>query len=225
MGVIENGTEQDRPGIYSVLKEIRTPSDNAVNGSTYNPLEYAIAVSYYNVSFPEGYEITLDMPDVISLENMFMQAKGLKKVTIKGNKSGNALNMNYLCASCTSNKPHPIEVIDFTDFNLKISTCDYAFYGASNLREIKGLIDLSQCTSAMNVFYNCTALEDFRLVPLCVAYGLEITSTDKLSAKTRQSIVEALNPVGGVLKLHSEVVMKFTQEQLTEIINKNWRIQ
>ena len=84
---------------------------------------------------------------------------------------------------------------------------------------------MRSCTSARNTFYMCTALEDFRVLPLSIAYALEIPYSPLLSAETRQSIIEALLPIGGTMVLHPDVVAKFTEEQILEITNKNWVVK
>ena len=49
----------------------------------YNPLEYAQQVTYFGVSFPDGYELTLDMPNVSSFEGIFSRTTGIKKQLLK----------------------------------------------------------------------------------------------------------------------------------------------
>lgn len=184
-----------------------------------NPLEYATNPKYAGAAFPEGYELTIDIPNVMSLEYLFYGTTGIKKVTIKGDKDGRALSFDRMFTNSS------IEVVDMTDFGIVPTILDNAFYNATKLREIIGVVDVRNCASAKRTFTNCSNLEELRFLPNSIAYLLELTSTPKLSAETIQSLIEGLSPVGGTLRLHSELVMKLTQEQLTEIFNKNWSVQ
>lgn len=190
-----------------------------------NPLEYAASIMYAGAAFPDGYELEIDVPNIVTLENIFFGTKGIKKVTIKGNTNGIAIDFINAFSGIDSNNPSPIEVVDMTDLIIKPKDCDQAFFQAQYLREIKGDIDLRECISASRTFVNCYALEEIRFLPESIAYIFELIYSPLLSAETRQNIVEALSPVGGTLKLHSEVTAKFTSEQVLEITSKNWRIQ
>lgn len=208
------------------LEEQNTVFDVDFNETTivevenkYNPLEYASQVVYPNVSFPDGYELIIDIPNVENMSNLLLNATGIKKATIKGNINGNALKFEY-AFSCDS-----LEILDLTDFVIDVKNANHMCYGADNLREIKGDFSFRNCTSATDPFKYCEALEEISFLPLSVPYILPIPDSPLLSAETRQSIVEALMPVGGELNLHNDVVAKFTEEQILEITNKNWVVK
>lgn len=186
--------------------------------SVQNPLEYAQQVIYTSNSFPEGYELTIDMPNIVNMSYLLTNTKGIRKATIKGNTDGKALNFEGAFSSKS------LEILDLTDFILNVENGTRMFYYAEKLRKIKGNFDIRNCTSATDPFRGCGALEEIRFLPLSVPYILPIPDSPLLSAETRQSIVEALMPVGGVLKLHADVTAKFTPEQILEITNKNWRV-
>ncbi|MBQ8766976.1 MAG: hypothetical protein IJZ16_09240 [Clostridia bacterium] len=193
--------------------------ETTIISDTKNPLEHVRAVSFASTAFPEGYELELNMPVVESLASILVNATGIKKLTLKGNTSGKALDFNNAFASKT------LEVIDATDFVLLPKTADNVFCGAKSLREIKGVIDLHNCTSAVNAFNFCYALEDFELLPNSIAYQFTINAPSNLSEKTVQSIIDALMNVGGTLDLHSDVVARLTEYQILEITNKNWVVR
>lgn len=188
----------------------------------HNPLEYARQVVYTSNAFPDGYELTIDMPNIINMQMLLWNTTGIKKATIKGNIKGNTLIFEYAFA-CDS-----LETLDLTDFILKVKNGNYMFYQAKKLREIKGNFDIRNCTSATDPFKGCVSLEEIRFLPLSVPYMLPIPDSPLLSAETRQSIVDALIKIDGVtgnLQLHPDVVAKFTEEQILEITNKNWVVQ
>lgn len=188
---------------------------------TPNPLEYATFLNnaFQGAQVPSGYSLTLDLPRVVQLSGLVKGVTALGKITLKGNNEGISLNFDEVFANCSS-----LEVVDCTEFPLIPSTANACFYYCAYLREIKGVIDMSRCTKANAVFDGCVRLEELRFKPLTLR-GLSLTASPLLSAETRQSIVEALSPYGGVLTLHSAVVAKFTPEQLTEIFNKKWSLE
>ena len=76
---------------------------DGVNNSP-NPLEYAItmATAYKGVTFPDNYELTLDVPNVTTLVSLLHNAKGIKKIMLKGNTAGNVVSFAEAFRACKS---------------------------------------------------------------------------------------------------------------------------
>lgn len=188
--------------------------------SVLNPFEYALAVesTYKNATFPDNYELTLDLPNVTSLASAFHGATGLKKLTVKGNTAGNSINFTYAFRCET------VEIIDLSGFNVIFSISTYTFNGASALKEIKGMLDFSNCTAMNQTFGKCTALEEVRLKENSLSVSTSFAQSPLLSATSIQSIIDGLATVetAQTLTLHSDIVL--TDEQKAIITSKGWTL-
>lgn len=190
--------------------------------SAVNPFEYATQLNslYNSVTFPNDYELTLVLPRVISFSSTFHGAKGLKKLTIKGNDEGNSLTCTYAFRCET------VEIIDFSEFNAIIGVSTYMFNGASALKEIVGILDFSQCTEFNLSFSKCSALEKITVKPSTIFASINFANSPNLSGDTIKSIIDGLAVVETPqnLTLHASVFDLLTEEQLLTIQNKNWNV-
>lgn len=184
-----------------------------------NPLEYAgmLIQAYMGVAFPENYELTLNLPNATNLTSLTQNATNLVKLTIKGNTNGNKITFNS--AFRTKN----LVTLDLTDFNAKISSCTYMCYDAVSLKEIKGVLDFSECTAFTSFFNNCKALEEFRVLPNSIKSSISIPSSPNLSTETIQSIVDgfATSETALTLVLHATAKAKVTEDQIAQLTSKN----
>ena len=123
----------------------------AISGisSVQNPLEYVKTLDYafQQAVFPENYELTLDVPNATSMQYALFNATGLKKLKIKGNTNKNLI---YFAHSIRANAT--LEVVDLSEFNAVFLNTTYAFMGDKLLKEIKGEIDLTECTTVLHMF-------------------------------------------------------------------------
>lgn len=184
-----------------------------------NPLEYAgmFIQAYMGVAFPENYELTLNLPNTTNLTSLTQNATDLVKLTIKGNANGNKITFNS--AFRTKN----LVILDLSEFNAKIGSCTYMCYDAVSLKEIKGVLDFSECTAYTSFFNNCKALEEFRVLPNSIKSSISIPSSPNLSAETIQSIVDgfATSETALTLTLHATAKAKVTEDQIAQLTSKN----
>lgn len=199
----------------------------AAGGGGENPLQYAktLAGAFNGVAFPEGYELTIDVPNITSLANAFQNATGLKKITLKGNTAQNAVGMTYGFRS------ESLEVFDASEFCLKPSIAVYAFNGASSLMTILGEWDMSELSEVSQVnqmFNKCYALQEVGFKAQTLSLSLSFGNSSKLSDESIQSIVDALadmtEQTSPTLTLHATVGAKLTDEQKAAATAKNWTL-
>lgn len=201
------------------LKEMAS----AISGisSVPNPLEYAIKLDYLfqMVAFPENYELVIDVPNMTAAPYLLFNATGLKKLTIKGNANGNAVNFAHAIRQNAA-----LEVIDLSEFNAKFSNATYTFMGDKKLKEIKGVIDLTECTTVTTMFNGCYVLVDVRFKEFSIKLSINFADNKNLSAESVQSIIDGLATVetAQTLTLHSSIVL--TDEQKAQISSKNWTL-
>lgn len=205
--------------------EVYEAGKSAGGGAEQNPLEYANLVSemFKGVTFPTGYEITLDVPKIKSLSGAFYNANGLKKVTLKGNENGNTVNFYQAFRSCAS-----LETLDLTKFTAKPADLGMGFYYALNLVEILGEIDLTECTKVNNAFQSCGQLVTITPKANSIKLSISFASSSKLSDISTQSIIDGLADLTGgtaqTLDFNSTTLDSLTDEQLLQAANKNWEV-
>ena len=195
-------------------------------GTAQNPLEYAKTLDniYNGVTFPDGYELTLNLPNVTSLNSAFYGVKGIKKVTIKGNTAGNGVVFNRIFRNVSS-----LETLDLTEFNAKISAeMTMAFFYDSKLFEILGELDFTAVTSFSNTFIGCANLVTITPKANTIKISIDLSYCNLLSDLSIQSIIDGLADLTGgtaqTLDFHADVLAKLTDEQLLEIAIKNWSV-
>ena len=188
-----------------------------------NPLEYAsqLQQTYQSVTYPDGYELTLNLPNITSLASAFYSASGLKKVTIKGNTAGNTVSFNRAFRNTN------VETVNLTEFNAILSNCEMAFM-YSQIVEILGEIDFSNVSNFSNTFVGLSALVTITPKKETIKLSVSFAQSNKLSDISIQSIIDGLADLTGgtaqTLTLHATVGSKLTDEQKATITAKNWEL-
>ena len=184
--------------------------------------------TFQNATFPEGTELSLNVPLVNAIDMPIYGATGLKKLTLKGNLADNAISGTY----AFSGRFEELDLTGFGTFGGIIfdSTAKYAFMDSTRLKYIRGVIDLSNVVSTANtnnMFRYDGMLEEVRFKPLSIKIDLKIPSS-VLSADSIQSIADGLADLTGqtaqTLTLHATVGAKLTDAQKATITAKNWTL-
>lgn len=192
----------------------------ADGGGGENPYQYA--TSFYNhfrnAVFPDGYELSLNVPNVSDLYSAFNGVKGIKKVVLKGNTNAKALS----CNGCVSGSS--IEEFDFTEFNMIPTTLQNFCNGAKQLKKLIGVIDMSSCTYAAYAFPDSTVFTEIRFKENTIGVSISFAYCSKLSAESVQSIFDGLATVetAQTLTLHGNV--KILQSQVDSANAKGWTV-
>lgn len=223
----KNGTESTykTSEMGNAIREIESGS----SGSSENPLMYAVGCEriFIETSFPNGYEITLDMPNFGveqtnrgNISYSFYKTTGIKKVSFKGN------NKKSTCQMESVFRQSEVEVIDFSNFILKPNMIVHCFRDCTNLTTILGEIDMSECTNITIPFDHSKNLKEIRFKPNTIKLSISFWSQNLLSNESAQSIINGLATVetSQTLTLHGTVKSKLTEAQLTQITSKNWTL-
>lgn len=208
------------PKVYQAGYE-KGKSEGGNIAETYYTYATSLYEHFRNAVFSDGCELTLDIPNVTSLYNTFYGAKGITKVTLKGNVSGIALNcQNTFSATAVTE-------VDFSEFNLKPTSMQNFCLNSKQLVVLNGVIDMSSCTKVSSAFASCTALEEVRFAKETIKLSISFAQSSMLSAESVQSIIDGLATVETeqTLTLNSAVSSALTEEQWSEILNKNWMVQ
>lgn len=186
-----------------------------------NPLEYAMSCVQllYGATFPENYELTLNVPRATNFTTMTQNATNLVKLIIKGNIDGNkvVLSSAFRCST--------LVVLDLSEFNaIADSDGRNICSGAKALKEVKGTFDFTNVTQCGGAFSNCVALEEIRFKELSIFVSIGFPQSSKLSAESVQSIIDGLATVetAQTLTLNSAIVL--TDEQKSTIESKGWTL-
>lgn len=189
-----------------------------------NPLEYAAFLEYIfdGVTFPTGYELTLNIPQGRGFLNAFRNASGITKVTLKGNENGNIVDFQ---AMFRSNKS--IKTLDLTEFNAKVATAYMMFIYCTTIQEILGELDFTECANTQYFVQGCTNLVTITPKANSIKISISFAQSSKLSATSIQSIINGLATVEETqtLTLHLTSSSALTDEQWLEILNKNWSVE
>lgn len=108
----------------------------------------------------------------------------------------------------------------------KISHIDRTFYG-SGIVSIREPFNFSSANSSyFQPFFGAEKLEDVRIVPETIKFGTNLSLCKMLSTESIQSIIDGLATVttAQTLRLHTDIMVKLTDEQILIIQNKNWNI-
>lgn len=213
----------------SIAEKLQTIADNmqlvyeagynANSGGGANPFEYVKALNnlYQNLTLPDGYEVTLDLPIIEQVQGTFRNAKGFEKVKLTCNE-GQLVNM-WLCFSYCSAK-----TVDLTEFRGKISSLSNTFISASVV-DILGELDLSACTDTTSAFAVAWDLTEIRIKEGTLNVGIAFTNSQKLSDASIQSIVNGFADMTGqtsvTLTVHKSVGERMTPDQKATLAAKN----
>lgn len=177
---------------------------------------------FWGAVFPEGYEMTLRMPNIIASQGiyeMFRAAKGITGLCLQI-PTEEAYNARHLLYSCSSIRSLTLpEGIRFTNFESFAGNC-------TALEEIQGSLDLSGSSNNDNAFLNCYALREVRFVPGSIRKNIDFSKSEQLSTQTVDSILDGLGNLVGMeaqqLSLPETVKSNLTQQQYDTLMSKNW---
>ena len=189
-----------------------------------NPIEYcsSAASMFTDVNFPTEYELILNIPLVTNLDRCFYKTSGMKKVTVKGNNNENVINFTFAFRQSID-----LETIDLTKYKVKPGNASYMFGQSKNLKEILGELDFSECTNTNYAFYSCNELVTVTPKANTIKISIDFAQSSKLSAASIQSIINGLATVTAAqtLTLHSTVSGALTDDQMSQILTKNWSVE
>lgn len=113
--------------------------------------------------------------------------------------------------------------------NGKLGTLYRTFELSGKLKRIGGKLDLSILTSILQPFAHCESLEEIGFVEGSIHVSISFGSSPKLNDASRQSIKNGLADLTGqtqqTITFHSTVLVKYTEDEILEMMSKNWAVQ
>lgn len=205
------------------LDETATTHDIVSNIAYIPALKYATTVaSLFAVGgFPLNTELIIDIPKCSDINNIFKTNLNLKKVKLSGNEVESLAILDSAFMGCTT-----LEEIDFSGFCLKVQSCVSTFTRCGRLKRILGEFDFSDTNALTTTFMNTASLEEIRIKKETVFVNISFPQSSKLSTESLQSIIDGLATVEEqrTLKLNALILSVLTEEQMTQILNKNWMV-
>lgn len=204
-----------------------------------NPLEYATNIGrlYQNADFPDGYEMTLRLPNSpAALDELFRAATGLETLTVllPTGDTAPAYSANYFLSG-TSSRKSTTKTIRFRDIDnqdavptVRFSLFTSFTYRAETLESVDGIIDLSESTSNANCFASCKSLKDLLFKENSIAISISFADSPNLSDDSIASIIDGLANLTGqtaqTLTLNAAVTANLDTDQMSAVALKNWNI-
>ena len=197
-------------------------------GKQSGPIRYCETLSnvFYGAIFPEGYGFELRVEKAVPLYMAFRDAKNLKTLKIVANNivGDEKCEFGYFAMSCRD-----LETIDFTQYNARPSSLDYAFFNDTKLKNILGVFDCTECIRFSNTFLYCADLEEIRFVENTIKDVISFESCKKLSKSSTTSVINGLSDtVTGKTATFSKTAKEsaFAAEEWAELIGTkpNWTI-
>lgn len=182
---------------------------------------------FNNAKLPDDFELLINISETytnIDFSQMMFHASGVKKVIMRRNNSEQlSVNWYRILSNCTT-----IETLDFSNINIVVTGLLSGFEKATKLREIIGCITLDPSCKSTSCFGGTTMLETITFTSQTIAQTISFSGSSRLSSVSIQSIIDGLADLTGAtsqkISFHSTVLNKLTDEQLEQILAKNWTI-
>ena len=175
---------------------------------------------FYKAAFPANQSLTLKLPNTgADLREMIRLTTGLRQLNLIL-PTGQDYRLGYFAYSSADLQilqlPEGVQVADMANF---VSRC-------SLLEEIRGQLDLSNCTAADNAFTMCDSLREVRFAPQTISLSLSFKQSQLLSAASVASVLEGLATVETTqtLTFHQTVKDTLTEAQKAALQAKNWTL-
>ena len=169
--------------------------------------------------FPENTELVLRFDKVRTPHQLFKNAKNIKSVKLVAPGSA-SYSLQEFIRGCET-----VEIIDFTEYNVKPTSIYMAFYFARKLKSILGALDLSECTITTYAFDgNNGLLEDIEFVPNTIKLSISFSAHKLLTNKSKQSIFDGLATVETAQTLTLHANLKILQSQVDSANAKGWTV-
>lgn len=178
-----------------------------------------------NITF-SGNVVTETVGDIYAPNAGCMQ-RGFGNTNIK--RFGKLTLLNSTSYAFISN-PYLEEI---EEFNIPlVGNLQSLFKDNNKLVKIGGVLDFTAATLTSEMFRNCVALEEFGVVPNSINVNLAsayLTSCSKLSYDTltfiKNGLADRTEQTQFTLAIGSANVLKYSTEDLAEILAKNWLVQ
>ena len=174
-------------------------------------LLYATSIGgmFFCAAFPEGYELSLKLPNCTSLDQTFREATGIKKITLDLQTDTAFPAAYFVMMPASKPDASSVEEIVLPD-GIKFSNFVNFALRAKKLRTITGAIDLSASTNNGSCFADCYALKNVRFVEGTITKTIDFAAPRDLSRDSVESMARGLdsNVTDQYLRFNSAVFDK-----------------
>lgn len=175
-----------------------------------------------------------DTSNVTNMYSMFSNCSGLTSLDVSSFDTSNVTTMHNMFGGCSS-----LISLDINNFNTSnVTAMDYMFYGCSSLNTLNlGQFDTSNVTSNNGFVSDCYELDTLIWHNLGKASGwksIGFWNLTKLGQTNHQALADTFvnnsydRASAGysrcTLNLHSDVVARFTNEEIAQMTSKNYTI-
>lgn len=155
---------------------------------------------------------------VTSMDNAFYSCSSLKKAVIGSATSVATLTRTFYSCSV-------LEVVDLTT-SAKLNSLLGTFYNCIALREVKGVLDVSGCTTTYTAFFICRTLEEVRIKGLKV--DLDLSTCANLSLESVRYLINNAQSVSSQRIDLNRSLLEANEEALGDLgdtaSDKGWTI-
>lgn len=212
------------PELYD--KAYNTGFTDGLNSAPQNYLPYLASWSFNRAVFPEDkrdVKLYFSPKTTVGTANNWFGYTNATSLTV----IGDTITTFYSRYAFTSSDK--LKTIDFSQCGngvIKLSAdAENTFQNCTSLEEILGKLDCSDAVLT-RIFHNCVKLREIRITPLTIKSNLSFSVSPLLSNESIQSIIDGLADLTGqtakTISWHSTVLDKLTDEQCTQMENKNW---
>ena len=190
------------------------------------PLErYATTIRFASMDIFGETDVVLNLDSAIALNNLFYQAQNntVEHLTINCPNLVTSMQQFHQWSDKTLRK------LTLNVDTQKVTSYLNALGGCSALEIIDGTpLNFSSVGSSGlgSIVTNCLSLQEFRVVKNSIYRAFSVAHCSLLSDETIQSIIDGLADLTGQTALtidwHSDIVLKLSDEQWTQLISKNW---
>lgn len=175
-----------------------------------------------------------DTSNVTNMENTFSECSGLTSLDVSSFNTSNVITMHAMFHSCRG-----LNSLDVSNFDTSnVSKMDYMFYDCQNLNYLNlGNFDTSNVTTTNAIFTDCFELDTIIWNNLGKSSGydkLDFWNCTKIGQSNHQTLADTFTnnsfdrASAGystcTLNLHSDVVARFTNEEIAQMTSKGYTI-
>lgn len=178
---------------------------------------------FSHAKFPDGYELTLNLPAFRGEANSaFRYTTGVKKITVKGSLTTGEISLQYTATGTSA------EIIDLTQLNNGELPVTYGIstFDSSALHTVLGVFDFSKAVNVNGMFGG--AMREFRWKAGTLSKSIAMKYCSNLTDETIQSVVDGLadltDGTAQTLTLHAAIGAKLSEEQKAAVTAKNWTL-
>ena len=230
----DDGHEAGHSAGYSEGYDVGYDEGQKDNTNVYNPLVYANTITFPSCNVFGRSEVEINLGENITSLYCFITVLTedkrntmLERMTF--NCSGLPTNMSAFMQCSSACRDLVLKKITLNMSTQNVTSFNNAFNCMAALEEIDGIpFDLSSATTITNMFNMNFELKEVRFKEKTINRSISFIHSSKLSTTSIQSIINGLADLTGqtglTLTFVSAIADSLTDDQMSQILAKNWSI-